>query len=75
MAINFPNSPSNGQVHSAWTGVINMSWKWDGTKWNIVGGDGGSGFQSSFLSLTDTCLLYTSPSPRDRSRSRMPSSA
>ena len=25
--------------------------------------------------LTDTCLLYTSPSPRDRTRSRMPSSA
>ena len=24
---------------------------------------------------TDTCLLYTSPSPRDRTRSRMPSSA
>ena len=24
---------------------------------------------------TDTCLLYTSPSPRDRSLSRMPSSA
>ena len=23
----------------------------------------------------DTCLLYTSPSPRDRSLSRMPSSA
>ena len=23
----------------------------------------------------DTCLLYTSPSPRDRQRSRMPSSA
>ena len=23
----------------------------------------------------DTCLLYTSPSPRDRTRSRMPSSA
>ena len=28
----------------------------------------------SFL-LIDTCLLYTSPSPRDRTRSRMPSSA
>jgi len=32
------------------------------------------------LNLTDssgfkTCLLYTSPSPRDRTRSRMPSSA
>ena len=25
--------------------------------------------------LSDTCLLYTSPSPRDRSLSRMPSSA
>ena len=25
--------------------------------------------------LPDTCLLYTSPSPRDRTRSRMPSSA
>ena len=26
-------------------------------------------------SFADTCLLYTSPSPRDRTRSRMPSSA
>ena len=25
--------------------------------------------------LDDNCLLYTSPSPRDRTRSRMPSSA
>ena len=25
--------------------------------------------------LNDVCLLYTSPSPRDRTRSRMPSSA
>ena len=25
--------------------------------------------------LYDTCLLYTSPSPRDRQKSRMPSSA
>ena len=25
--------------------------------------------------LLTTCLLYTSPSPRDRTRSRMPSSA
>ena len=27
------------------------------------------------ISSTQTCLLYTSPSPRDRTRSRMPSSA
>ena len=26
-------------------------------------------------SVSDSCLLYTSPSPRDRTRSRMPSSA
>jgi len=26
-------------------------------------------------SLNKVCLLYTSPSPRDRTRSRMPSSA
>ena len=30
----------------------------------------------SFLSLqSESCLLYTSPSPRDRQKSRMPSSA
>ena len=27
------------------------------------------------LIVVDTCLLYTSPSPRDRQKSRMPSSA
>ena len=27
------------------------------------------------LSVLKACLLYTSPSPRDRTRSRMPSSA
>ena len=27
------------------------------------------------MSGLDACLLYTSPSPRDRTRSRMPSSA
>ena len=34
------------------------------------------GFQKEF-SMTNiiNCLLYTSPSPRDRTRSRMPSSA
>ena len=27
------------------------------------------------FTINNTCLLYTSPSPRDRTRSRMPSSA
>ena len=30
---------------------------------------------SKIVGLINTCLLYTSPSPRDRTRSRMPSSA
>ena len=29
----------------------------------------------NYVSQIGTCLLYTSPSPRDRTRSRMPSSA
>ena len=32
-------------------------------------------FEQFTQSLNDTCLLYTSPSPRDRQKSRMPSSA
>ena len=31
--------------------------------------------RESVTERVDTCLLYTSPSPRDRTRSRMPSSA
>ena len=30
---------------------------------------------TSVNDLTNNCLLYTSPSPRDRQKSRMPSSA
>ena len=32
-------------------------------------------FSTSHVSLDMGCLLYTSPSPRDRQKSRMPSSA
>ena len=31
--------------------------------------------KSEFINTDESCLLYTSPSPRDRTRSRMPSSA
>ena len=38
--------------------------------------DAGEGMMFPWFSgLFDRCLLYTSPSPRDRSLSRMPSSA
>ena len=33
------------------------------------------GLKSEVIKYPDSCLLYTSPSPRDRTRSRMPSSA
>ena len=38
-------------------------------------GNSYSGFLGRAKTLRDDCLLYTSPSPRDRTRSRMPSSA
>ena len=38
-------------------------------------GIGGAGMRSIANVLADICLLYTSPSPRDLSTSRMPSSA
>ena len=41
-------------------------------------GDGRARYEESgehHEHLVDVCLLYTSPSPRDRTRSRMPSSA
>ena len=49
----------------------------EGPKSNFAGHDlnyiGDTGLLS--LSMGKDCLLYTSPSPRDRTRARMPSSA
>ena len=42
---------------------------------NAVGMLGMGPKQVVLLGHIDTCLLYTSPSPRDRQKSRMPSSA
>ena len=47
-------------------------------RYPLVDGQGNWGSQDdpkSFAAMRYTCLLYTSPSPRDRTRSRMPSSA
>ena len=35
----------------------------------------GHGYGYARTALAEVCLLYTSPSPRDRQKSRMPSSA
>ena len=50
------------------------------TKDNIIGINGAlydvtENADRNLISVAYTCLLYTSPSPRDRTRSRMPSSA
>ena len=57
-----PNSNSSGNA----TGVNN----------NLVKSIAGLNLQDEVLiPVSPTCLLYTSPSPRDRQKSRMPSSA
>ena len=40
-----------------------------------IGRDEGTDIRMSVNAVSRVCLLYTSPSPRDRTRSRMPSSA
>ena len=47
----------------------------DGAQVGTVGRIAASKSRISKLVMTFPCLLYTSPSPRDRTRSRMPSSA
>ena len=45
-----------------------------GSAFNLLGGEVRETSEVKASSLTN-CLLYTSPSPRDRQKSRMPSSA
>ena len=58
------------------TGKFNAS---GAGSWAVNVMDGGNGNMSitydGNAGLSDNCLLYTSPSPRDRQKSRMPSSA
>ena len=43
--------------------------------WQVIIADCGLDKHMAIVNHLKTCLLYTSPSPRDRTRSRMPSSA
>ena len=47
----------------------------EGTAYLLSQLDSINAFSQSFVDTFNTCLLYTSPSPRDLSTSRMPSSA
>ena len=49
--------------------VINKGYSVEEGEWSVADG------KAYFVEDEDTCLLYTSPSPRDRQKSRMPSSA
>ena len=71
-----------GLVSYANTKNKNASYGFSEKQINSAYGSAEIGYKDyAFLSLTarndwfSTCLLYTSPSPRDRTRSRMPSSA
>ena len=45
------------------------------TRWELAEHLGNGGVAGAGDSLGKACLLYTSPSPRDKRQSRMPSSA
>ena len=65
----FENDTENADVVIRTTGS---------NKHSVLGfGDGGNNFAGNidYDHQNNACLLYTSPSPRDRTRSRMPSSA
>ena len=56
---------ANGLPNECYTSVQYLEYERDKIfcdKWTVIG-------------VGSSCLLYTSPSPRDRTRSRMPSSA
>ena len=89
MAINFPTSPGIDDTHSAsgktWK-YDGTSWNLviASTSVGSAGAKGDKGaraddspqeFDMFWLAVVSSCLLYTSPSPRDATLSRMPSSA
>ena len=53
--------------------TANFSEKGNEVAWGTIGNASTS--EGHFFETLNACLLYTSPSPRDRTRSRMPSSA
>ena len=61
-----PHEPTMKEAAVWSVAYIGMALVFGGIVWFVWGG----GFAQEYL-----CLLYTSPSPRDRQKSRMPSSA
>ena len=63
--------PASGEYHP---GHANFG-KEDGTSGDCTDSGATDGILTPFDDANVVCLLYTSPSPRDRQKSRMPSSA
>ena len=62
------------EIHTDWEfSIVPVSTKGDKDQSTSLQNLGQTGIFTK--ALDDTCLLYTSPSPRDRQKSRMPSSA
>ena len=61
--------PALAQVSAANVRALNVARNW------AVNNNGGLSVYRPAACMFNTCLLYTSPSPRDRQKSRMPSSA
>ena len=77
-----PNQPRNVAFRKIWIGfaivfATGIVFGIGGYLYGVIRGPYGdySGFSYVFERLGITCLLYTSPSPRDATLSRMPSSA
>ena len=69
---------NNGTAFNVYQNLrSSFSWlkNYDNGSWSHLLMDTVRAFTSASTPNTNICLLYTSPSPRDRTRSRMPSSA
>ena len=81
MAFTFPDP----NVTTEFTGDNGITYSWDAVdgKWQVKTTAALDDIRQDIIELEEeidaiapsVCLLYTSPSPRDRTRSRMPSSA
>ena len=60
-----------GEVHV----IMGRNGSGKSTLANVIAGNEAYEVDDGSIAMNNNCLLYTSPSPRDRTRSRMPSSA
>ena len=68
-------SSLGSQLASTYRGIDRSSSEESGFIENILSGFGSGVVNTGEMAALGGCLLYTSPSPRDRQKSRMPSSA